>query len=99
MLVVDWPAARLGAAWVDEVFFAPSVALQGGPRPAAVLRRYPPATAADPVAVTAVVAAIAGFFTDQALQPAPPGLPTVHAFQAAQGVVARQWVAERTGWR
>jgi len=45
-----------------------------------------------------VVAAIAGYFTRQSLQPPPPGLPTVRAFQAAQGVVARDWLALRTGW-
>ena len=26
VLVVDWPHARVGASWVDAVFFAPSVA-------------------------------------------------------------------------
>ncbi len=26
VLVVDWPLARVGASWVDAVFFAPSVA-------------------------------------------------------------------------
>ena len=44
------------------------------------------------------VAAIAGYFTWGALQPAPPGIPTVRAFQAAQGVVARAWLAQRTSW-
>jgi len=37
-------------------------------------------------------------FTRQALLPPPPGLPTVRAFQAAQGQVARAWLAARTGW-
>lgn len=97
-LVVDWPAARTGAPWVDAAFFAPSVAMQGGPDPEALLARYPPARSANPAAVTAVAAAIAGFFTHQALQPAPPGLPTLRAFQAAQGAVAREWLARRTGW-
>jgi len=40
------------------------------------------------------VAAVAGFFTSRALQPPPPGLPTVRAFQAAQGEVTRRWVAD-----
>ena len=30
---VDWPLACVGAAWVDVVFFAPSVTMQGGPPP------------------------------------------------------------------
>jgi aminoglycoside phosphotransferase (APT) family kinase protein len=95
VLVVDWPHAAIGAAWVDLVFFAPSVAMQGGPPPEELLRRFAPAADAHPNDITAVVATIAGFFTAHALEPAPPGLPTLRAFQAAQGAVARAWLAER----
>ena len=28
----------------------------------------------------------------------PPGLPTVRAFQAAQGVIALEWLRQRLGW-
>jgi Ser/Thr protein kinase RdoA (MazF antagonist) len=94
----DWPHACIGAPWFDVIGFAPSVAMQGGPQPEVVLRRYPGAAEADPQAVTAAVAAVAGFFTRDALLPPPPGLPTLRAFQAAQGVIARRWLAERTGW-
>jgi aminoglycoside phosphotransferase (APT) family kinase protein len=97
VVVVDWPHARVGAAWVDAVCFAPSVTMQGGPAPDALLARVPTATSADPAAVTAAIVALAGFFTWEALQPPPPGLPTLRPFQAAQGAVARAWIAERTG--
>ena len=96
--VVDWPHARLGQAWVDLVFFAPSVAMQGGPDPEHLLLRHAAGRTADPAAVSAVIAAVAGFFTYQSLLPPPPGIPTVRQFQAAQGEVARRWLAERTGW-
>ncbi|MEZ4866882.1 MAG: aminoglycoside phosphotransferase family protein [Caldilineaceae bacterium] len=92
---VDWPHAHVGAAWVDVAFFAPSVTMQGGPPPKEILARHPAGRVADADAVTAAIAAIAGFFTHRALQPPPPGLPTLRAFQAAQGEVARAWVAER----
>jgi aminoglycoside phosphotransferase (APT) family kinase protein len=95
---VDWPHARVGAAWVDSVLFAPSVRMQGGPPPEEILARQVTSRGADPAAITAAIVAMAGFFTYQALQPPPPGLPTLRAFQAAQGVVAREWVAQRTGW-
>jgi hypothetical protein len=95
---VDWPHAAVGAAWVDVVGFAPSVAMQGGPPPEAVLARYPARHRAEPEMITAAIAAIAGYFTHRSLQPPPPGIPTVRAFQAAQGVVAREWVAQRMGW-
>jgi hypothetical protein len=94
----DWPHACTGAAWIDVIAFAPSVAMQGGPEPEVLLRRYPGSAEADPRAVTAAVAAVAGFFTRHALLPPPPGLPTLRAFQAGQGTIARRWLAERTGW-
>lgn len=99
VLVVDWPHARAGVSWVDAVCFAPSVAMQGGPLPEALLDRHSHGRSADPEAITAVVAAVAGFFTGEGLRPAPPGLPTLRAFQAAQGQAARAWLARRTGWR
>lgn len=95
---VDWPHASVGPAWLDCVAFAPSVAMQGGPDPDELFRRWPTAADADPHAVTAAVASIAGFFTHRALLPPPPGLPTLRAFQAAQGAVARNWLARRAGW-
>jgi aminoglycoside phosphotransferase (APT) family kinase protein len=97
--IVDWPHAHIGAAWVDLIAFAPSVAMQGGPTPAQLLTHYAPAHGADPAAITAVIAALAGFFIHGSLQPAPPGLPTLRAFQAAQGAVAVEWLIKRTGWR
>ncbi len=99
VLVVDWPHARVGVSWVDAVFFAPSVAMQGGPLPEELLDRHSHGRSADPEAITAVVAAVAGFFTGEGLRPAPPGLPALRAFQAAQGQAARAWLARRTGWR
>jgi len=97
--VVDWPHAHVGQPWIDLVWFAPSVAMQGGPAPAELLKRYAPARDADPAALDAVIAGVAAFFTAGSLQPPSPGLPTLRAFQAAQAEVARTWLAERTGWR
>jgi aminoglycoside phosphotransferase (APT) family kinase protein len=95
---VDWPHAHVGPSWLDAVAFAPSVAMQGGPPPEAVLARWPGGADAREDHVTAAIASIAGFFTRRALLPSPPGLPTLRAFQAAQGEVARTWLAQRTGW-
>jgi hypothetical protein len=73
--------------------------MQGGPNPERVLAAWPGGTDADPGDVDAALASVAGFFTHRALLPPPLGLPTLRAFQAAQGQVAREWVAQRTGWR
>jgi hypothetical protein len=53
----------------------------------------------DEDATTAVIAALAGFFTYHGTLPVLPGLPTLRAFQEAQGAVARLWLRQRTGWR
>ena len=45
-------------------------------------------------AVTALVCAMAGYVTERSLQPPPPGLPTIRAFQAAQATIARRWLAQ-----
>ena len=93
---VDWPHASVGPPWLDVVAFAPSVTMQGGPPPEEVVARHSACRTADSDAITAAVVALAGYFTHQAVQPPPPGLPTVRAFQDAQGVVAREWIAQRT---
>jgi aminoglycoside phosphotransferase (APT) family kinase protein len=95
---VDWPSACIGVPWIDLAASASSVAMQGGPQPEDLLMRHPAARKADPDAITAVVASVAGYLTRKALLPPPPGLPTVRAFQAAQGIEARRWLAQRTGW-
>lgn len=96
--IVDWPHAQIGAAWLDLAWMIPSIAMQGGPEPESVVAAHRALWEADPAALDAVIAAIAGYFTWSALQPPPPGLPTLRPFQDAQGVVARRWLARRMGW-
>jgi hypothetical protein len=98
VVFVDWASAVLAAPWLDLLFFLPSVAMQGGPRPAEVFQGHPLGARAPAAPVTAVLCALAGFFLGNALQPAPPGLPTLRAFQLGQGLEAAAWLRERTGW-
>jgi aminoglycoside phosphotransferase (APT) family kinase protein len=93
-VVVDWPWACRGAAFVDLVLFAPSVTMQGGPPPAGLIASSRSCRAMGREALTALVCAAAGYVTEHSLQPPPPGLPTVRAFQAAQATIARRWLAE-----
>jgi aminoglycoside phosphotransferase (APT) family kinase protein len=97
VVFVDWPHASVGASFFDLVAFAPSVAMQGGPDPEWLVERVPSAANVDADAMRAVVAAIAGYFTYNATLPVPPGLPTIRAFQEAQGVPARAWLRRLTG--
>jgi aminoglycoside phosphotransferase (APT) family kinase protein len=97
LYVLDWPWARTGAWWVDLVGMAPSVAMQGGPDPESFLSRLD-LRGVPKDAIDAVVCSLAGYFVVRALEPPPPGIPTVRAFQAAQGRVAVEWLRERMGW-
>jgi len=95
VVFVDGPWGARGAPLFDVVVMAPSVAMQGGPEVDWLIARHPAARGSDPRAVNALLAAIAGMFTSRALQPPPPGLPTLRAFQDAQGRAARRMLAAR----
>ena len=76
---------------------APSVEMQGGPKQEDFLGRI--GVGDVPAgAINAVICAMTGYFVVRALEPAPAGIPTVRAFQAAQGRVAIAWLRARTGW-
>ena len=97
VVFVDWPHAAVGNAAFDVVAWAPSVELEGGPPPEELLSRHEPSQRSDPDAVSALLAAISGFFVSHSLDPAPPGLPTLRPFQAAQGDGALAWLRRRHG--
>ena len=97
LYVLDWPWARTGAWWIDLFGMAPSVAMQRGPSPADFVGRLD-LSRVHKDELDAVVCTLAGYFVVRALEPPPPGIPTVRAFQAAQGRVTIAWLRERTGW-
>jgi Ser/Thr protein kinase RdoA (MazF antagonist) len=94
-VVVDWPHACVGAGWLDLLLALPSIAMHGGGDPQRIWDGYPPARAADPDAVTAVLAAAVGYFLWQAAQPEPANIPRVRAFQRAQGEAGLAWLRHR----
>lgn len=99
VVFIDWPWASRGAPWVDLAFMLPSIAMQRGPKPWEIFDNHPLGRTAPTAAVTAVVAAVAGFMIRGSRLPPPPGLPTVRGFQRDQGVPALEWLKRRTGWR
>ena len=68
--VVDWPHARIGQPWVDLVWFAPSVGMQGGPDPGACSRATRRPAGPIPRPSTRRSPALAAYFTIDALRPA-----------------------------
>jgi len=87
VVFIDWAHPGLGPRWTDTVI------LQADMRSSAVRL---PALPDDP-AITGFIAAIAGGQWWGAAQPAPPGLPTIRAWQRSQALVHLDWVRERLG--
>jgi aminoglycoside phosphotransferase (APT) family kinase protein len=93
--VVDWPWACTAQPWIDLIFMLPSIQLQQGPPAETIWAANPMADQTDPDAVTAVVAAVAGYFAYKSRQPAPQGIPSVRDFQRAQAEVSISWLRGR----
>ncbi|WP_395695660.1 phosphotransferase [Nocardioides sp.] len=95
VVVVDWPWASLGAPWVDSLTLVLNAAVFGEHDPEAQLNSSPGLVAADPDAMTATVAGLAGYFSWQGRQPARPEMPTIRRFQLAQADACLRWLRVR----
>lgn len=82
--IVDRPWASRGAAWFDAVGLLVNVRWSGGLDVRPHLRAVH-ALGATEEDVLGTLAGLGGFFVDASRRPAPPGLPTLRPFQAAQG--------------
>lgn len=95
VVVVDWPWAARGAAWVDTVLFALDAAVHGDVDPELLVAGAPLVAKADPAAVTDLVLGLAGMWAAAMRRPDPPGLPTVRAFQRRFHDAASAWGRRR----
>ena len=98
VVLVDWPHACIGAAWLDSVLLLLNVAVYGGHDIDALMASTPVLAKADPTAIDAALALLASYFSHAWRQPPPPGLPTVRDWQKLQGDVVLPWLARRRGW-
>lgn len=80
VVFVDWSSAVRGNALVDRAFFAPSLRLEGGPLPDAIVPDAPE-----------LAGLVAGFFAARAGLPAVPDAPRVRPFQLRQLRIALAW--------
>lgn len=92
---IDWPWACVGARFFDLLFMLPSMVLSSGLPPSTVWAEYSSDLDFDDEAVSSVLAAVAGFFTYQGLQPGIPAVPGLREFQSAQGAIALDWLRAR----
>jgi hypothetical protein len=91
----DWPYACVGPPEFDVAAFAQSIACEGGPDPEAALAHYAADLPVREAAVDAAVAAIAGYFAQQAWREPIPGLPRLRQVQRCQLRASLAWCARR----
>lgn len=86
-VLLDWNMLCCGNPEIDQVFFAQTITMEGGPAPWELLPR------ADP----ALVAVVAGFFADRAPGPPIPAAPRIRPLQLAQLRACLPWAARVLG--
>ncbi|MGI5126467.1 hypothetical protein ACQEVB_06575 [Pseudonocardia sp. CA-107938] len=94
-VLVDWPHACRGPAWLDTLLLLMEVDRFGGHDVDALLAAHPATRAVDPAVLDGALAGCLGFFLDQARRPAPPGLPRLREFQQVQADALLEWLRRR----
>lgn len=96
--LIDWPHACVGPPWLDLLALLFEVDRLGEEDLAEQTLRSSPLTRdVDPDVLTTVLDGFCEFFLGRAALPDPPGLPTLRAFQRAQGEALVHWVSRRGG--
>ncbi|WP_328397954.1 phosphotransferase family protein [Nocardia sp. NBC_00416] len=97
VIVVDWSWPCVGASWADLVFLAPALALQGvDPEP--ILASHPVTRDVDPHAITAVVCALAGYWTRESRRPGNSQSPALRRHRVESGRATIAWLQRRVCW-
>ncbi|WP_433194423.1 phosphotransferase [Nocardia sp. CA-107356] len=95
--VIDWAWPCVGAAWIDLVSLAPSIAASGvDPDP--ILAAHTSTRDAEPAAIDAFICALVGYWEHNRRQPGPPRSPNLRRHQAHSAQVSRAWLRRRLAW-
>lgn len=97
-VLLDWAWACRGAPWLDTLLLGLDFVVQGGPDPDGYLRSAGTTRDSDPEDLRAVVACMVGVWTERGRHAAPPGLPTIRAWQARCATASLEWLDEGTLW-
>ena len=98
VFVCDWNWSCLAAPWVDLVCLLPGVHADGLDADA-LLAAHPVGRSAQPGAVDALLAALAGYLAVASLRPAVPRSPSMRQHQVVYGTATLGWLRARLGWR
>ncbi|WP_186317565.1 phosphotransferase [Curtobacterium sp. 9128] len=94
--VVDWPWAGVGAHWLDPLTYLLDTVVRGEDVDVEHhVATHPVFDGVPSESVDAVLAGLAGMFLEKASRPAPPGMPTIRAFQRTEGEAAARWFLRR----
>jgi aminoglycoside phosphotransferase (APT) family kinase protein len=91
VVVVDWPWACRGPAWLDTLMLCADVFVNGGHDLDGLLRRGVTAHI-DPTVLEAVLIGLAGYALDASRLPAPPGMDRLRPFQRAKADGLLTWI-------
>jgi hypothetical protein len=91
----DWPHVGIGPPEYDAAAFAQSVTAEDGPEPEQVVAWYAEGNTLRSNVLDASVAALAGYFLDQAWRAEVHGLPRLRQFQRRQLQVTLAWAGRR----
>jgi hypothetical protein len=97
LCLFDWPHASVGPIEADIAMFVQSIALESGIDPDLLVSWYEEGVEVDAGMLDAALAALVGFFANQAFQEEIPGLPRLRRFQRQQLHVTLSWLARRLG--
>jgi hypothetical protein len=95
--ICDWSWCSRGAPWLDLVTLLLS-AWTDGFDANALFTAHPLGADAEPEAVDAVLAGLAGYFTRSSLETPLSSSPHLRTHQAACAEAALSWLAVRRGW-
>jgi hypothetical protein len=94
MVIIDWDFPRQGAAWIEAVFLAPRLVMEGHEPGAARGLVAPLLEDAKEEAVVSLAVALAGHWEYCGRQRPMPGVPGLRALQKATAGAAWAWVTE-----
>ncbi|MGY2125860.1 phosphotransferase [Nocardia gipuzkoensis] len=97
VVVIDWAWPCVGAAWLELVSLAPSIAASGiDPDP--ILATHPVTRTTDSAAVDAFLCALVGYWAHNSRMPPPPHSPKLRRHQAYSAQVSGEWLRRRLAW-
>ncbi|HEY5319308.1 MAG TPA: hypothetical protein VIJ76_00380, partial [Galbitalea sp.] len=95
-VVVDWPWAARGPAWLDAVTLLFNVRLLDPSFPVdQLIDSHPAFACATDARINSLLAMLSGFFLAASLLPPQKGVETVRRFQRAQADAILVWLEER----